>query len=85
VCRLVSAPESNRGRRWSIGQPRCADTPSACVFTKEPLDFLESNPPSCAVNNESWDILQVNPCIPLFLTPSPENNKNRKLIIENEL
>jgi hypothetical protein len=31
---------------------------------------------------ESWGFLQSKPRVPLFLMPSPDNNKNRKLIIE---
>jgi hypothetical protein len=69
--------------RGSIGwNPRIPLRPG--TIAKEPYDVWKINPPSCVVNNESWEICHVNPCVPLFLTSSPENNKNRNLIIEND-
>jgi hypothetical protein len=52
------------------------------VYAKETLTNI-INPPSCAVNTESWDILQVNPRASLYFVFTPENRENQINIYRN--
>jgi hypothetical protein len=54
------------------------------TFTKETPWFPVFNPPSCAVFTESGENCELAPVVSDSYAPSPENNKNRKLIIEND-
>jgi hypothetical protein len=73
---------SNLARPIPIGRPEQADTASVAHFAEKPLCFWENNPPSIASVHWVLELLHRDPCTSQLLARSPENSKNRELILE---